>query len=85
MELTFLSGARDDDFQCVDVDITDDSALEGDEVFKVELTTAEAYVMLGNDMAAVSVWDNDGELSGLQRTVSWIHVPQLSLYPSLTC
>ena len=53
----FLSGARDDDFQCVDVDITDDSALEGDEVFEVELTTAEVYVMLGNNMAAVSVWD----------------------------
>ena len=39
MELTIPRGAYDgDNSQCVDVNITDDSALEGDETFAVELT-----------------------------------------------
>ena len=62
-ELTVPRGAYDgDNSQCVDVNIIDDSALEGDETFAVELTTANTVVMLGNNETAISISDNDSKI-----------------------
>ncbi len=61
--LTFPASASDSDMtQCLDVNITDDAALEGDETFTVTLTTSETYVMLGNNETEVTISDNDGKI-----------------------
>ena len=62
-ELTVPRGAYDgDNSQCVDVNIIDDSALEGDETFSIELTTANTVVMLGNNETEISISDNDSKI-----------------------
>ena len=44
----------------VQVPITDDSILEGTEVFSATLSTAESDVVFGDDTAFVTILDNNG-------------------------
>ncbi len=64
MIMVFPAGSTDGDMtQCLDVNITDDTALmEGEETFTVTLTTPETYVMLGNNETEVTISDNDGKI-----------------------
>ena len=47
--------------QCIDITITDDDTLEGDETFTVTLTVTNppSGVMLDNDMVEITITDND--------------------------
>ena len=49
--------------ECVDVNITDDTIVEGDETFFVILTTTDLQVTIDNVMTVITVMDNEGELS----------------------
>ena len=46
--------------KCVNISIVDDNALEGNQTFMVTLTTSDPDVMLGNNMTAINIVDNDG-------------------------
>ena len=68
MTLTFPAGATvDNATQCLDINISDDAALEGSEILVVILTTPETYVMLGNDQTEVTISDNDGKAYWLSK------------------
>ena len=59
--ITFLSGSTDSTSQCVNISVTDDAALEGNQTFTVTLTTSDPDVLLlGNDMTVITIEDNDG-------------------------
>ena len=60
MDLTFPTSSGNNAMQCLDVTITDDTALEDTETFTVTLTTADTVVMLGNNETTVSITDNEG-------------------------
>ena len=57
--LTFPAGTSTGVMSCVDVSITDDSAVEGDETFTVSLTSSSPIVTLGNDQVTITITDND--------------------------
>jgi hypothetical protein len=61
--LDFAVGSMPGDTHCINVPITDDSALEGDETFNVALTltTSDPNVVLGTNMTAITITDNDSE------------------------
>jgi hypothetical protein len=65
--LDFAVGSMPGDSHCINVSITDDSALEGDETFIVALmlTTSDPNVVLGTDMTAITITDNDSECEHL--------------------
>lgn len=67
MNLTFSCGSMDNATQCLYVMITNDTLVEGDETFAVALTltTTELGVTTGNDMTAVIIMDNEGQLLNL--------------------
>jgi hypothetical protein len=54
---SFAVGSMPGDTHCINVPITDDSALEGDETFNVALTltTSDPNVVLGNDMTTITI------------------------------
>ena len=64
--LTFPIGA---DFLCLDVNITDDTALELEETFTVTLTTLDPDVMLDNSLILITVIDNDGKIETISIVV----------------
>ena len=72
--LTFAVGSANAIMQCLDVSITNDTALELNETFTVILATVDPDVILENNMTDITILDDDGEFSGLQSTFSWIHV-----------
>ena len=55
--LTFPAGTSNGAMSCVDVNITDDSAEEGDETFTVSLTSSSPIVTLGNDQVTITITD----------------------------
>lgn len=57
--------------QCININITDDNALEDNETFTVTLITSEAYVTLGNDTISITISDNDGILISLAIQVHY--------------
>ncbi len=62
MEVVFPSASSSGAMQCVDVSITDDSAVEGDETFTVSLTTSSPAVTLGNAVTTIiTITNTDGE------------------------
>ena len=60
--LTFPSGSTDSTPGCVNISITDDAALEGNQTFTVTLTTSDPDVLLGNNVTVVTIEDNDSVL-----------------------
>ena len=60
MDLIFPTSSGNNDTQCLNVTITDDTALEGAETFIVTLTTADTLVMLGDNETTVTITDNEG-------------------------
>ncbi len=59
MMVVFPSANSSGAMQCVDVSITDDSAMEKDETFTVSLTTSSPT--LGNAETIITITDTDGE------------------------
>jgi hypothetical protein len=55
------------DTHCINVSITDDGALEGDETFSVALTltTSDPNVVLETDMTTITITDDDSECACL--------------------
>jgi hypothetical protein len=72
--LDFAVGSMPGDTHCINVSITDDSALEGDETFSVALmlTTSDPNVTLGNDTTAVTITDDDGKCEHFYNLVRFI-------------
>lgn len=60
MAVNFAVGSKDGNMQCVNVAITDDSVLEGDEIFIVSLTVTTGDHTLGNAATIVTIIDDDG-------------------------
>lgn len=58
MELTFQPGTSS---QCASVIVNDDSTLENNEIFLVELTTADEAVQLNPTSANITIIDNDSK------------------------
>ena len=61
-DVTFSSGSNDSTLGCVNIDIENDTALEGNQTFTVTLTTSDPDVLPGNDMTDITIEDNDGTL-----------------------
>ena len=47
---------------CVDINITDDGALEGDQYFSLYLYSDDPGVLLGNNVTSIRIIDNDSKL-----------------------
>ncbi len=56
----FISGSTDNAVGCANISVLEDSALEGNQTFTVTLTTSDPDVMLGSDVAIITITDNDG-------------------------
>ena len=61
IDVSFAEGSMDGATQCINVFITDDMALEGDETFTVSLTvTATGDATVENTMTTVTITNDDG-------------------------
>jgi len=60
VDLDFPVPSRSGDMQCINLTTLDDSALEENETFILELTTLNAGITFGNTMTNVVIVDNDG-------------------------
>ena len=61
MDVTFAAGST---MATVRVNITDDTDIEGDEMFTASLTSSDSSVVIVNNTATVTILDRDGnELS----------------------
>ena len=58
MDVVFPAGTSNGGMQCIDVPITNDGEMEGDETFTVTLSPA---LTLGNVVTTITITDNDGE------------------------
>ncbi len=50
---------------CVSVNITDDEALEGDQIYFMILISDDPGVLLGNSVTVITIVDNDSEFKKL--------------------
>ena len=79
-KITFPSGSTNNTPGCVSINITDDTALEGNQTFTVTLTTSDPDVLLGNDTTVITILDNDCVLlisrAGNGRT-NLVFIPQM--------
>ena len=57
--LTFQTGATGRNPLCVDINISDDDVLEGDEAFIIELTPVTPGVLVGNAETIVIIMPDD--------------------------
>ena len=57
-ELMFAVGET---IQCADINIVDDSTVESDELFFVEISSDDATITFGSTISAVFITDNDGK------------------------
>ena len=64
LESVFPANSTENALQtvCADIDILDDSELEPEEMFFVMVTDVGFNVQLGNNVAVVSIMDNEGSL-----------------------
>ena len=60
VDLIFASGSGGNDTECASIPIIDDTALEGDQMFFVTLTSVDPDVMLGSNVTGVTIADSDG-------------------------
>ena len=56
----FTMGSANNSFRCSVISIIDDAALEGNQTFRVTLSTLDPNVMLGTSTTTVTILDNDG-------------------------
>ena len=56
----FTLGSTNNSMRCFAISIIDDAALEGNQTFRVTLSTLDPNVMLGTSMTTVTIMDNDG-------------------------
>jgi len=61
----FTSGSMNNDTRCLNITIIDDNALEGVQSFTMMLTASDPDVVLGNDVMAMTIIDNDGTINSL--------------------
>jgi len=47
---------------CIDIHIVEDSILEPDQTFNIELNTTDVDVNIQNGLLVITITDNDGEL-----------------------
>lgn len=59
----FPPGSMDGEELCVGITLLDDGALEENQTFTVLLTTLDPDVMIEDDVATVTITDNDGKLN----------------------
>ena len=59
MNLAFPISSMDNDIQCLNITIMEDTLVEGDETFAVTLTTALG-VTTGTDITIITITDNEG-------------------------
>jgi len=72
MELTFLPGAAE---RCASISISNDTILEDDELFSVQLDTTDQAVTLSPGSANVTIVDDDGKSLSIPK----FHVLQYTL------
>ena len=71
MNLTFAVNSTDGAMQCLDVNITDDSLVEGNEMFTITpaLVTIGLGVRLDNDtITTIAIIDNEGQIFSIHNT-----------------
>ena len=59
--LTFPGGSSNGARQCVNITITPDTEMEGDETFTVTLTTSSLTAELGNTVTNITITKTPGE------------------------
>ncbi len=59
-DMIFTSGSTDNTVVCVDINILEDDALEGNQTFVATLTTLDLDAILGNIETTTTITDNDG-------------------------
>ena len=60
MEISFPEGSRYGNAQCLNVPVTDDMALEGDETFILSMTVTAGDATVGNTVTTVTITSDDG-------------------------
>ena len=72
---TFAAGSTDAETQCLNVTITEDALVEGDETFIVTMTllTTGVGVTTENDMSAITVMDNEGTTVNINDETPYKH------------
>ena len=60
MDIIFPEGSMDGDTLCINISITDDMTLEGDETFIVTLTVSSGDIIEENNMTTITIIDNEG-------------------------
>ena len=60
MDVSFSVGSSSGDMECLNINITDDHVLEGDETFTVTIVSYPSSVVPGNVQSIVSIIDNEG-------------------------
>ena len=60
MEISFPEGSRDGNIRCINVPITDDMALEGDETFILSMAVTAGDATVGNTTTTVTITSDDG-------------------------
>ena len=60
VDITFPEGSMDGDTRCINISVTDDMALEGDETFTVTLTVSSGDIIEENNMTTITIIDNEG-------------------------
>jgi len=61
VELVFMSGAFNGSMECANISIVNDSRLEENETFDIELTSSDPDVVLGNNVTTIILVDDDGK------------------------
>ena len=56
----FRLGSANNSFRCSVISIIDDAALEGNQMFRVTLSTLDLNVMVKTSTTTVTILDNDG-------------------------
>ena len=60
INISFLEGSMGGDTRCINVSITDDMALEGDETFTVLMAVTAGSATVANTMTTVTITSDDG-------------------------
>lgn len=70
----------DGDTRCINVSITDDVELEGDESFNVSLMVTFGEIIVGNTMTTITIIDDEGLQS--RKTSFWSSLVSLFRFSS---
>jgi len=70
MELTFLPGTAE---RCANISISNDTILEDDELFSVQLDTTDQAVTLSPSSADVTIGDDDGKSLSISLIANFLY------------